>query len=68
MDFRRGDHICAVYSATPELAREVAEFLADGLRSRQRCWYVGSGTNWTWSALDCGSWASTWRPKRHAER
>jgi len=27
LDFRRGDHICAVYSAMPELARTVADFL-----------------------------------------
>ena len=43
MDFKRGDHICALYSATPELAREVADFLSEGLRSGQRCWYVGAG-------------------------
>jgi hypothetical protein len=43
MGFKRGDHICAVYSTTAELTREVADFLAEGLRSRQRCWYVGAG-------------------------
>jgi hypothetical protein len=43
MRFKRGDHICAIYSTRDELTGEVAEFLADGLRSRERCWYVGTG-------------------------
>jgi hypothetical protein len=43
MGFKGGDHICAIYSTTAELTREVADFLAEGLRSRQRCWYVGAG-------------------------
>lgn len=43
MAFNRGDHVCGLYSTTPELAREVAGFLAQGLRSRERCWYVGAG-------------------------
>jgi hypothetical protein len=43
MPFKRGDHVCAIYSTTEELAREVARFLAEGLRSRERSWYVGSG-------------------------
>jgi hypothetical protein len=43
MPFKRGDHVCGLYSSTTELAREVADFLAEGLRSGQRCWYVGAG-------------------------
>ena len=43
MRFKRGDHICAVYSTTEELTREVSRFLAEGLRNRERSWYVGSG-------------------------
>jgi len=43
MPFERGDHICAIYSTTAELAREVAHFLAEGLRGDERCWYVGNG-------------------------
>jgi chemotaxis family two-component system sensor kinase Cph1 len=43
MPFKRGDHICAIYSMTEELTREVARFLAEGLRNRERSWYVGSG-------------------------
>jgi chemotaxis family two-component system sensor kinase Cph1 len=43
MHFQRGDHICAIYSTTAELAREVAAFLAEGLRGRERCWYVAAG-------------------------
>lgn len=44
MRFERGDHICAIYSSTAELAREVARFLAAGLRSGERCWYVAAGS------------------------
>jgi len=44
MRFKRGDHICAIYSTTAELANEVAAFLAEGLRRRERCWYVAAGT------------------------
>ncbi len=43
MPFKRGDHICAIYCTTEELTREVARFLAEGLRNRERSWYVGSG-------------------------
>ena len=43
MPFKRGDHVCAIYSTTAELTREVADFLAEGLRNRERSWYVGTG-------------------------
>ena len=43
MRFKRGDHVCAIYSTAAELAQEVAGFLAEGLRSRERCWYVAAG-------------------------
>ena len=43
MPFKRGDHVCGVYSTTQELTREVARFLAEGLRNHERSWYVGSG-------------------------
>ena len=43
MRFKCGDHICALYSTTRELAEAVANFLADGLRRGERCWYVASG-------------------------
>ena len=43
MTFKQGDHVCAIYSSTAELIREVARFLADGLRNGERGWYVGSG-------------------------
>src|SRR5690242_8159840 len=43
MSFKRGDHVCAIYSTTDELAEEVAGFLADGLRRRERAWYVAAG-------------------------
>jgi hypothetical protein len=42
MRFKPGDHICAIYSTTAELAHEVATFLAEGLRRRERCWYVAA--------------------------
>lgn len=43
MSFQRGDHICALYATRAELARTVAEFLAEGLERNERCWYVGIG-------------------------
>jgi len=43
MAFKRGDHICALYSTTPELAQIVGDFLAEGLRRGEQCWYVASG-------------------------
>lgn len=43
MPFKRGDHVCGIYSTAEELAREVASFLAEGLRNNERCWYVGAG-------------------------
>lgn len=43
MPFKRGDHVCCLYSTRDELAREVCAFLTDGLRRRDRCWYVGAG-------------------------
>src|SRR5262245_48282943 len=43
MRARRGDHICAVYATSAELAQTAARFLAEGLRNRERCWYVASG-------------------------
>ena len=42
MNLKRGDHICSIYSTPIELTETVAEFLADGLRRHQRCWYVAS--------------------------
>lgn len=43
MSFKRGDHVCAIYSTTEELTEAVGSFLAEGLRSHERCWYVGNG-------------------------
>ena len=43
MAFKRGDHVCGLYSTRAELTREVADFLTEGLRGRERCWYVGRG-------------------------
>lgn len=43
MSFNRGDHICAMYSTAAELTQEVADFLAEGFRKGERCWYVGNG-------------------------
>jgi two-component system, chemotaxis family, sensor kinase Cph1 len=42
--FQPGDHICAVYSGTAELARIGADFLVQGLKNKERCWYVAAGT------------------------
>ena len=35
-----GDHICAIYSSDDELAQITAEFLAEGIRKSERCWYL----------------------------
>jgi two-component system, chemotaxis family, sensor kinase Cph1 len=35
-----GDHICAIYSSDDELAEIVGEFLAEGIRKSERCWYL----------------------------
>lgn len=35
-----GDHICAIYSSDDELAEIVGEFLAEGIRKAERCWYL----------------------------
>jgi two-component system, chemotaxis family, sensor kinase Cph1 len=35
-----GDHICAIYSTENELATVVGEFLAEGLRKSECCWYL----------------------------
>ena len=43
MGLKRGDHVCAVYSTMSELTEQVAGYLAEGLRNRERCWYVGAG-------------------------
>ena len=43
MPFKRGEHVCAIYTTPEELTRHVARFLAEGLRGNERCWYVGEG-------------------------
>lgn len=40
MRLNPGDHICALYSSGDELATIVGEFLAQGLRNSERCWYL----------------------------
>jgi hypothetical protein len=35
-----GDHVCAIYASETELAETAGEFLADGLRKSERCWYL----------------------------
>ena len=35
-----GDHVCAIYESDAELAELVGEFVADGLRKAERCWYL----------------------------
>jgi len=35
-----GDHVCALYQEDAELAAIVGDFLADGLRCGERCWYL----------------------------
>jgi hypothetical protein len=40
MRLNPGDHICALYRSDDELAGIVADFLADGLRRQERCWYL----------------------------
>lgn len=35
-----GDHVCALYGNDAELAEIVGDFLAEGLRNSERCWYL----------------------------
>jgi len=35
-----GDHVCALYASDVELADIVGDFLAEGLRKSERCWYL----------------------------
>jgi hypothetical protein len=39
-DLQRGDHACVIYSDSAELIAIVADYLAEGLRRGERCWYV----------------------------
>jgi len=39
-----GDHICVFYASEHELAETAGDFLAEGLRRGERCWYVPTGT------------------------
>jgi KaiC/GvpD/RAD55 family RecA-like ATPase len=41
--FQPGDHVCAVYSGTAELAQIASDCLVQGLKKQERCWYVASG-------------------------
>lgn len=36
----RGDHACVIYSTGEELSAIVSDYLVDGLRAGERCWYV----------------------------
>ena len=45
MRVKPGDHICAIYGSADELAQTVADFLADGLRKSERCWYLPAADN-----------------------
>jgi two-component system, chemotaxis family, sensor kinase Cph1 len=40
-----GDHVCAMYSSEDELASTVGDFLAEGLRQSERCWYLPAADN-----------------------
>ena len=40
-----GDHVCAIYSSDAELADVVSDFLAEGLRKSERCWYLPAADN-----------------------
>ena len=38
--FRQGEHICAIYETQDEQRAVAAEYLAEGLRRGERCYYV----------------------------
>ena len=42
-NLKRGDHICALYSTSSELADLVADYIVDGLRRGQRTWFITPG-------------------------
>ena len=35
-----GDHVCALYASDAELATIVSDFLADGMKRAEQCWYL----------------------------
>lgn len=39
-EYRQGEHICVLYDSPEEQRAVAAEYLADGLRHGQRCFYV----------------------------
>jgi hypothetical protein len=41
--FKNGDHICAIYSTRAELADVASEFLVEGIKRNERCWYIAAG-------------------------
>jgi chemotaxis family two-component system sensor kinase Cph1 len=44
MRLEPGDHVCIFYRSDDELAATAADFIAEGLRRGERCWYVPTGT------------------------
>jgi hypothetical protein len=44
MRLEPGDHVCVFYGSDGELAETAADFIAEGLRRGERCWYVPAGT------------------------
>jgi hypothetical protein len=44
MRLEPGDHVCVFYASDDELAAIAADFIAEGLRRGERCWYVPTGT------------------------
>lgn len=42
MKLSPGDHVCSLYETDDELAATAADFLAEGLARRERCWYVSA--------------------------
>ena len=58
MPFKRGDHICAIYSTTEELSREVPDFWPKALETASGAGTSGVAMKWICFATGCDSSAS----------
>jgi hypothetical protein len=56
VNVHHGDHACIIYSGPSELIAEASEFLSEGLRAGEQCWYAGSPDELSGIRATLGSW------------